>query len=35
MIVDLSLLEGNSVNDGIELDICLLHYPKFEEATKS
>ena len=34
LIVDLLFLEGSSVNDGIESDICLLHYAKVEDATK-
>ena len=34
LIVDLSFPEGGSVNNGIESDICSLHYAKVEEATK-
>ena len=34
MIVDLSFPEGSSVNDGIEADICSLHYAKVEEVTE-
>lgn len=34
MIVDLSFQEGSSDNNGIESDICSLHYAKVEEATE-
>ena len=32
MIVDLSSLEGHSVNDGIPTDICSLHYTSVDDA---
>ena len=34
MIVDLLFPEGSSMNDGVEADICSLHYAKVEEATE-
>ena len=34
LIVDLSFPEGNSVNDGINPNICSLHYARVEDAAK-
>ena len=34
LIVDLSFLRGRSVNDGIEPNLCSLHYTSMDEACK-
>ncbi len=34
LIVDLSHPEGSSINDGIDRDLCSLHYTTVEEASR-